>query len=76
MTTGKARSRRLPIIGRRRFTPDPWRYEGVVYGCDYIDSRLMDSIRITLHMRTEDIGMRIKPPLQIDEQANVELRRQ
>lgn len=76
MTTSKARSHRLPIIGRRRFTSDPWRYAGVVYGCDYIDSRLIDSVSMTLTLEATDEDMPVKPPIQIDEQANVELRTQ
>lgn len=76
MTTSKARSHRLPIIGRRRFTSDPWRYAGVVYGCDYIDSRLVSDVGIAFTLKMTDHNMRIKPPLQIDEQANAELRQQ
>lgn len=76
MSTSKASSRRLSIVGRRRFTSDPWRYAGVVYGCDYIDSRLINSVSMMLTLKAANKEMRVKPPIEIDEQANAELRQQ
>lgn len=68
----------MKLIGRRRFTSDPFRYEGVVYGCDFIESRYVTD---RIHTLLGDVFRRTrswvstKPPLQIDEQASAELRR-
>ena len=69
----------MKLIGGRRFTSNPFRYSGVVYGCDFVESRyvtyaIRSLTKNSLVSRVRASGMKYKSPLQIDEQSSVELR--
>jgi len=69
----------MKLIGGRRFTSNPFRYSGVVYGCDFVESRyvtyaIRSLAKDPLTSGSRASGLKYKAPLQIDEQTSAELR--